>query len=318
MPRRRTSRTYKLPNGNRVTVSRGRGRWRTSFSKTVSVRRPDGTGESRSYRRGLFLSYELGGYSRRIPGWARRRAATSATTSVRRRDQSSRPVAISATPPERGRGSTSIWKGIGIFLVAALYLLWPLGIDAKTVNGQQRPSTLGIVILLIWLPIAVGLPVVIWQRSGRAPIKEGARSDGEGRFEEIGQTLGMKEDPTTVATGSTSTTIPPGTDHVTAQSEDRHGQSQPFGTHDAWAFKPGDQVYMWAKGRLHIGTVREPNRNRPGTVTVKSDSDTVMYRRPEVVAHKVHVDQMSDVAVVAAKANAIGDVARAWNAIPPG
>lgn len=72
MPRRRTSNTIKLPNGNRVTVSRGRGRWGKSRSKTVTVRRPDGTGASRSYRRGFISSWYLGGYSRRVPLWARR------------------------------------------------------------------------------------------------------------------------------------------------------------------------------------------------------------------------------------------------------
>ncbi len=180
MPRRRTSRTYKLPNGNRVTLSRGRGRWRASFFKTVSVRRPDGTGESRSYRRGLFLS-ELGGYSRRIPGWARRGAATSTTTSVRRTDLSGRLGAASATPSQQTRKPKSIWKRIGIFLAAALYLLWPLDINSKTVNGQLRPSTLGIAMLLMWLPIAVGLPALIWQRSRPASTIEGGRGDREKR-----------------------------------------------------------------------------------------------------------------------------------------
>jgi hypothetical protein len=69
MPQTRSTRTVKLPNGNRVSVTVGSNRH--GCFKTVTVRRPDGTGESRTYRRGPFLSSFLGGYSDSIPAWAK-------------------------------------------------------------------------------------------------------------------------------------------------------------------------------------------------------------------------------------------------------
>lgn len=57
-----------LPNGNRVTVRIG-GRGAGS-SKTVTVKRRDGTGESRTYHRGPFLTWLLGQYQDNIPTWA--------------------------------------------------------------------------------------------------------------------------------------------------------------------------------------------------------------------------------------------------------
>jgi hypothetical protein len=77
MPQRRRSTTRRLPTGNRVTISVGSRRGRglrmlyPTATKTVSVRRPDGTGESRSYRRGSFLTRLLGGYSDSVPKWGR-------------------------------------------------------------------------------------------------------------------------------------------------------------------------------------------------------------------------------------------------------
>jgi hypothetical protein len=68
MPQSRQSNTFKLPNGNRVTVTTGAGR--RSTYKTVTVKRPNGTSTSRTYRRGGLLAYFLGGYDTSVPGWA--------------------------------------------------------------------------------------------------------------------------------------------------------------------------------------------------------------------------------------------------------
>ena len=79
------------------------------------------------------------------------------------------------------------------------------------------------------------------------------------------------------------------------EPRNKHGEwvGYGFGHRDEKDFKPGDRVYVWAKGKLHPGVVREPNRNRPGTVTVKPDSSPVMYRRPEVIAHQKQVETVA-------------------------
>lgn len=67
--RSKSSRTVTLPNGNKVTVTVGANR--QGFYKTVTVRRPSGTSDGRTYRRGLFLAYFLSGYNDSIPRWAK-------------------------------------------------------------------------------------------------------------------------------------------------------------------------------------------------------------------------------------------------------
>jgi len=67
------SKTVKMPNGNRVTVTTGHDRG--GYYRKVTVRRPDGTAESRTDRRNIgFLNTGLfdisGGYSDGIPQWA--------------------------------------------------------------------------------------------------------------------------------------------------------------------------------------------------------------------------------------------------------
>lgn len=84
-----------------------------------------------------------------------------------------------------------------------------------------------------------------------------------------------------------------------------------FGHHVGEDFHPGDNVYVWAKGKLHHGVVREPNPNRPGTVAVKPDTSPVMYRRPEVVAHRRAVETVSPVAHTARALHARNKAVRA-------
>lgn len=36
-----------------------------------------------------------------------------------------------------------------------------------------------------------------------------------------------------------------------------------LGSHEPEHFKIGDHVYVWAKGKLSLGTVRAPNPSRP-------------------------------------------------------
>jgi len=69
VPQTRSSKAVKLPNGNRVTVTVGSNR--RGCYKTVTVRRPNGTSDSRTYRRGWFLSSFLNGYTDSIPAWAK-------------------------------------------------------------------------------------------------------------------------------------------------------------------------------------------------------------------------------------------------------
>ncbi|SHF07687.1 hypothetical protein SAMN02745225_02385 [Ferrithrix thermotolerans DSM 19514] len=63
-----SSKTVKLPNGNRVTVTVGSNRY--GFYKKVTVRRPNGNSETRIYQRGLVASFFLSGYDTSIPKWA--------------------------------------------------------------------------------------------------------------------------------------------------------------------------------------------------------------------------------------------------------
>lgn len=69
MPQTSGSYTTTLPNGNRVTVRVGGNR--SGFYKTVTLRRRDGSSNSRTYRRGRLLAYLVGPYSDSIPRWAR-------------------------------------------------------------------------------------------------------------------------------------------------------------------------------------------------------------------------------------------------------
>lgn len=195
MPKRRASRTIKLPNGNRVTVSQGRGRWNTSFSKTVTVRRPDGTGESRSYRRGIVASSTLGSYGGRVPVWARRGGATTASRAQQ--------------PTKRW----SFWKGIGIVLLAILYLCWPILIGSKTVNGHEHYSVMGEVLLCIWLPLAIGVPVFIWQRPRLVAKREAERAARKSHIEKLEQELGMTG-PSNTGTGRASPATPSGSAQI--------------------------------------------------------------------------------------------------------
>ena len=71
MAQTRSSRTVTLSNGSRVTITTGSNRNRTSFYKTVTVKRRDGTGESKTYRRGGVLSFFAGAYDDSVPSWAR-------------------------------------------------------------------------------------------------------------------------------------------------------------------------------------------------------------------------------------------------------
>lgn len=104
MPQQRTSTTRTLANGNRVTISVGGGRRGTY--KTVTVKRPDGTSDSRTYRRGSFLTYLLGAYNRSVPSWA---GGTSTNTQSQR---SAKPGRVSAArlPKQAGHVKTEIMK----------------------------------------------------------------------------------------------------------------------------------------------------------------------------------------------------------------
>jgi hypothetical protein len=67
------TRKVTLPNGNRVTITTRKNK--SGYSKTVTVKRPDGTSESQTYRKGgglydLFIGTEP--YRDDIPGWAQR------------------------------------------------------------------------------------------------------------------------------------------------------------------------------------------------------------------------------------------------------
>jgi hypothetical protein len=67
------SKTTRLSNGDRVTVSTGYNR--SGYYRKVTVRRPDGTGESRTEQKNMgFLNTGLfdvsGGYGGNIPRWA--------------------------------------------------------------------------------------------------------------------------------------------------------------------------------------------------------------------------------------------------------
>lgn len=64
MPQSRTSHTFKQPNGQRITVTTGKGRRRAY--KTVTVRSPNGTSQSRTYHRSW-----PGAYDNSLPRWAR-------------------------------------------------------------------------------------------------------------------------------------------------------------------------------------------------------------------------------------------------------
>jgi len=63
-----SSKTVNLPNGNRVTVSIGSNRY--GCYKKVTVRRPNGNSETRTYQRGPIASFFLGGYDISIPKFA--------------------------------------------------------------------------------------------------------------------------------------------------------------------------------------------------------------------------------------------------------
>lgn len=148
MPQSRTSKTGKLPNGNKVTVTTGVGRRGTY--KTVTVRRPDGTVDSRSYRRGVASSSFLGGYDKTAPRWATNQTGRGSGNSAR-----------------SGNAAKVIFGCIALLI----YLFWPITIGAKTVAGKEHYSTVGIIVLAIWLPIAIGVPVLIawaFKKSKRA------------------------------------------------------------------------------------------------------------------------------------------------------
>lgn len=73
MAQTRQSRTVTLPNGNRLTVTTGRNR--SGYYKTVTVKRRDGTSDSKTHRRGGGLLgsgwFDTGvGYRDDIPAWA--------------------------------------------------------------------------------------------------------------------------------------------------------------------------------------------------------------------------------------------------------
>jgi hypothetical protein len=69
------TRKVTLPNGNRVTITTRV--TKSGYSKTVNVKRPNGTSETQTYRRGggLFGTGLLdlsSPYRDDIPGWAQR------------------------------------------------------------------------------------------------------------------------------------------------------------------------------------------------------------------------------------------------------
>ena len=69
MAKSRESRTFVLDNGNKVTISLS---WsRNRATKTVTVRRRDGTGESRTDQHGHTANW-FSTYGFKIPPWAAR------------------------------------------------------------------------------------------------------------------------------------------------------------------------------------------------------------------------------------------------------
>lgn len=112
MAQTRQSHTTKLPNGNRVTVTTGYNRG--GYYRTVTVRRPDGTSDSRTDRKNVgFLNTGLldvsGGYSNDIPGWARGPSRSS-------------PATRNLSPTERLRGIVVLVVLVGI--VVAIVAAW--------------------------------------------------------------------------------------------------------------------------------------------------------------------------------------------------
>ena len=66
-----TSQTVVLENGNRVTIRRGENR--RGFYKTVTVKRRNGSSESRTVQRGVMGAFlNLGPFDESIPDWAKR------------------------------------------------------------------------------------------------------------------------------------------------------------------------------------------------------------------------------------------------------
>ena len=69
-----------------------------------------------------------------------------------------------------GIASSLRWRNIRVVIgvmAIALYLLWPLDIGARTVHGHDHIATIGIVLFAIWLPIAVGVPLLAWSRRSK-------------------------------------------------------------------------------------------------------------------------------------------------------
>lgn len=192
MTLRRTSRTRKLPNGNRVTVAVGGGR-RGSY-KTVTVRRPDGTANSRTYRRGFLATHYLGSYSQRAPGWAKQGTSESKSS------------------------SKSGWKWFFAILGLVFYLFWPLDVDMKTVHGQTHVSAVGIILLCVWLPLAIGVPVLIRQVPRRRAQRDANRATRERHIAAMERNLGIKDEEISGVAGNgavanpfvaTPVTLPP-------------------------------------------------------------------------------------------------------------
>lgn len=125
MAQSRRSRTVVLPNGNRVTVTVG-GSGRNGFYKTVSVRRTDGTGESKTDRRnGSSIFNPLGGpYDDSIPAWA----------------QSHGSGAPNTLAPGRATFTVSAKAKVIVFLVigAVVLLVWGVRQLTRTSYGDGR------------------------------------------------------------------------------------------------------------------------------------------------------------------------------------
>src|SRR5579862_542168 len=76
------------------------------------------------------------------------------------------------------RGSSAGWKWVFGLIGAVLYLFWPLAIDAKTVHGHSHVSLAGIIVLAIWLPVAIGVPLWLWHKTHADA--QGTRLKGQG------------------------------------------------------------------------------------------------------------------------------------------
>jgi len=187
MPITRTSRTRTLPTGNRVTVTLGsrRGRHgRLESTKTVTVRRTDGTSDSRT------KSSSLVPYTGSVPNWAKGGSGTG-------------PAA--AKQGAQGQSSSrSGWKWFFLILAVLFYLFWPLSVDQNTIHGQSHVSAVGVILLCIWLPIAIGVPVLVSQVPRRRALKMAERASREKHIAEMERNLGMDSDAMAGVTGSSS------------------------------------------------------------------------------------------------------------------